>query len=91
VAAGRVHRLPTFYVPAPHLGLGKRFGPVALACGADTDAFGPEYLERYASRLTTCSGSVLPGLGHFGPLEDPDAVAAWVVAGFLPPGNVASR
>ncbi|MHB1718149.1 MAG: alpha/beta fold hydrolase [Acidimicrobiales bacterium] len=64
--------------------------PVALACGADTDAFGPEYLERYASRLADCSISVLPGLGHFGPLEDPDAVAAWVVAAFVPPVGAAS-
>jgi len=64
--------------------------PVALACGADTDAFGPEYLERYATRLTSCSISVLPGLGHFGPLEDPDAVAAWMVAALLPPAGTAS-
>lgn len=61
--------------------------PVALACGADTDAFGPAYLERYASRLGDCSISVLEGIGHFGPLERPDAVATWVAAALSPPAG----
>lgn len=64
--------------------------PVALACGAHTDAFGPEFLERYASRLGDCSISVLPGLGHFGPLERPDAVATWIVTALGPPGGTAT-
>ena len=49
--------------------------PVTLACGAQTDAVGPDLLERYAARLATCERVVLPGLGHFGPLEDPAGVA----------------
>lgn len=49
--------------------------PVTLACGADTDAFGPDFLRSLSARLTLSRTLVLPGLGHFGPLEDPDAVA----------------
>ncbi len=48
---------------------------VALACGEETDAFGVDFLERFAGRLAYPSVKVLPGLGHFGPLEDPEAVA----------------
>jgi pimeloyl-ACP methyl ester carboxylesterase len=53
--------------------------PVVLVCGEHTDAFGPEVLEMYAERLSRSSTVVLPGLGHFGPLEDPDAVARSLV------------
>ncbi|HUY63608.1 MAG TPA: alpha/beta hydrolase [Acidimicrobiales bacterium] len=49
--------------------------PVTLACGADTDAFGPSFLDLFAARLAPVEQVVLPGLGHFGPLEDPSAVA----------------
>ena len=65
-----------------------RFGhvrcPVTLACGADTDAFGLALLERLAERLPRPSLEVLPGLGHFGPLEDPAAVAAAVAGALVP-------
>lgn len=49
--------------------------PVTLACGEHTDAFGPSFLELFAGRLGQVEQLVLPGLGHFGPLEDPGAVA----------------
>ncbi len=52
--------------------------PVTLACGAGTDGFGPEFLSAFAQRLASPSTVVLPGMGHFGPLEDPRAVAASV-------------
>jgi pimeloyl-ACP methyl ester carboxylesterase len=52
--------------------------PVTLACGAETDGFGPELLEAYAQRLRRPTIEVLPRLGHFGPLEDPTVVAASV-------------
>jgi len=51
--------------------------PVALSCGSETDAFGPDFLELFAARLRDATLDVLPGLSHFGPLEDPKAVAAW--------------
>lgn len=49
--------------------------PVTLACGEHTDAFGPSFLALFAARLGEVEQLVLPGLGHFGPLEDPGAVA----------------
>lgn len=56
--------------------------PVTLACGERTDAFGPQFLTLFAARLERVELVVLPGLGHFGPLEDPGAVAASVLESF---------
>ena len=56
--------------------------PAVVACGADTDAFGPELIELQAARLPHARTEVLPGLGHFGPLQDPAAVAAAVRRAF---------
>ncbi|HTZ07554.1 MAG TPA: alpha/beta hydrolase [Acidimicrobiales bacterium] len=58
--------------------------PVTLACGGETDAFGPELLARFAERLHYPRTVVVPGVGHFGPLEDPAAVAASVLAHMVP-------
>jgi pimeloyl-ACP methyl ester carboxylesterase len=58
--------------------------PVTLACGADTDGFGPDLLSAFAQRLVAPTTVVLPGLGHFGPLEDPGAVAASVLGSLVP-------
>jgi pimeloyl-ACP methyl ester carboxylesterase len=52
--------------------------PVALACGALTDAVGPDFLAALAGRLEDSTTVVMPGLGHFGPLEDPGTVASSV-------------
>lgn len=52
--------------------------PVALACGEHTDAFGPRLLEADAARLQRSTVEVLPGIGHFGPLQRPAVVAASV-------------
>lgn len=49
--------------------------PVTLACGSETDAIGATLLERFAGRLPDARVEVFPGMGHFGPLEDPDALA----------------
>ena len=57
--------------------------PVVVACGADTDAIGPPVIEQLAARLPDARTEVLPGLGHFGPLQDPDAVAAAIRAAFV--------
>jgi pimeloyl-ACP methyl ester carboxylesterase len=59
--------------------------PVTLACGAGTDGFGPEFLDAFAQRLASPRTVVLPGMGHFGPLEDPGAVAASVRGSLVPP------
>lgn len=52
--------------------------PVALACGEETDAFGPKYLEADAAQLPDATVEVIPRLGHFGPLQQPEVVAASV-------------
>jgi len=49
--------------------------PVTLACGAETDAIGPETLRCFARRLAESQVEVFSDLGHFGPLEDPETVA----------------
>jgi pimeloyl-ACP methyl ester carboxylesterase len=64
--------------------LGEVRCPVTLACGADTDAFGPDFLSALARRLAAATTIALPGLGHFGPLEDPAAVAASVEGSLIP-------
>jgi len=58
--------------------------PVTLACGADTDSFGPDLLGALARRLARSTTVVLPGLGHFGPLEGPAAVASSVRQSLVP-------
>jgi pimeloyl-ACP methyl ester carboxylesterase len=64
--------------------LGEVRCPVTLACGAQTDGFGPDLLGALALRLAAPTPLVLPGLGHFGPLEDPAAVAASVEGSLVP-------
>jgi pimeloyl-ACP methyl ester carboxylesterase len=56
--------------------------PVTLACGAKTDAVGPDFLAAFDRRLPDSRVEVLPGLGHFGPMEDPEGLAR-SVAGSL--------
>jgi pimeloyl-ACP methyl ester carboxylesterase len=52
--------------------------PVTLACGERTDAVGPDTLNLMSARLAHARVEVRPGLGHFGPLEEPAGVAASV-------------
>jgi pimeloyl-ACP methyl ester carboxylesterase len=49
--------------------------PVLLAGGSESDAFGSVIRAAVASRLPDARTELLPGIGHFGPLEDPAAVA----------------
>ena len=67
-----------------------RFGdvrcPVVIACGSDSNSFGPDLIELQASRLPHARTEVFDGLGHFGPLEDPARVAAAVRRAFTEPG-----
>ena len=58
--------------------------PVTAACGAATDAMGPKLPARMAEVLPDATVDVLPGLGHFGTLEDPDALAASVTRALIP-------
>jgi len=46
--------------------------PVTLACGAETDAAGPDFLRILDGRLPESEVEVFADLGHFGPMEDPD-------------------
>jgi pimeloyl-ACP methyl ester carboxylesterase len=47
---------------------------VTLACGEKTDAIGPDFLGLMAERLPAARVEMFSGLGHFGPLEDPDGL-----------------
>lgn len=56
--------------------------PVTLACGEHTDTVGPVALERLAARLPEARIEVIGGVGHLGPMEDPEAVASSVERAF---------
>jgi pimeloyl-ACP methyl ester carboxylesterase len=79
------------YAEGPRHGAFERLGdvacPVSLSCGEHTDAIGPKLLELDASRLARANTEVIPGIGHFGPLQDPPLVAGSVL-GRLVPGAV---
>lgn len=62
--------------------LGEVGCPVTVACGEDTDTFGPATIALQASQLVRGRTEVFPGLGHFGPLQDPATVAAAIRAAF---------
>lgn len=62
--------------------LGEVHCPVTLACGELTAAFGEGILRLDAARLPAARVEVLPGLTHFGPLEDPAALAARISSAF---------
>ncbi len=53
--------------------------PVTLACGALSESFGPEMVEAVARRLRAGRTVAFEGLGHLGPMERPDVVAASVI------------
>lgn len=57
--------------------------PVTVACGEQTDAFGAGLLAPTVERLPSSRLEVLPGLTHFGPLEDPEAIARSIRTGLL--------
>lgn len=59
-------------------GLGSVRCHVTLACGETTDAFGLSFLEADAAQLSSSNVEVIPGVGHFGPLQLPSVVAGSV-------------
>lgn len=52
--------------------------PVMVAWGASTDAYGEAAARHLATRLPDARLEAVTGVGHLGPLEDPDGVAASV-------------
>jgi pimeloyl-ACP methyl ester carboxylesterase len=57
--------------------------PVVVMTGEHTDAMPPELPRRQAERLARGRVEVVPGVGHFGPMEDPPALARAVSAALL--------
>ncbi|HEX2737730.1 MAG TPA: alpha/beta hydrolase [Acidimicrobiia bacterium] len=53
--------------------------PVVVACGEHTDAITPALAEMIVARLPHGRVEVMTGLGHFGPMQDPDAIAASIL------------
>lgn len=57
--------------------------PVVLASGGQTDTpFGPALMDALAERIPEARAEPFPTLGHFGPLQDPAAVAASIREAF---------
>ncbi|HVC68260.1 MAG TPA: alpha/beta hydrolase [Acidimicrobiales bacterium] len=65
--------------------LGEVGCPVTFAYGAQTDSFGGAEMAADAARVPHATVEAFEGLGHFGPLERPDEVAARVRAALGPP------
>ncbi len=57
--------------------------PVTVACGATSDTFGAPLVEAIVDRLPRARAEVVPGVGHFGPLEDPALLARSIRSAFL--------
>jgi pimeloyl-ACP methyl ester carboxylesterase len=53
---------------------------VRIVCGERSDAVTPELGARLAAGIPNATLEVMAGLGHFGPLEDPDAATASILA-----------
>jgi pimeloyl-ACP methyl ester carboxylesterase len=62
--------------------LGELSCPVTVACGGDTDSIRPEHAARLAERIPDGRLVVIESLGHFAPMQDPEAVARSVVRAF---------
>jgi len=62
--------------------LGEVRCPVVVARGERSDAITPELAAQQAQALPAGRLEAVPRLGHLGPMEDPAAVAAGVVAAF---------
>ncbi len=54
--------------------------PVVVACGEHSTDVGPPLAARFADRLPHGRLEVMAGLGHFGPQQDPPAIAASIAA-----------
>lgn len=56
--------------------------PTTVACGETTDAFGVDTITQVAARLEHGRTEVLPGVGHFAPLQQPAELARRAIAAF---------
>lgn len=56
--------------------LGEVWCPTVVAVGELSTTYGPPVAQAIAEQLADGETETFPGLGHFGPLEDPAAVAA---------------
>ena len=56
--------------------------PVTLTHGGETDAIGAAVIAAQAGALSDVQTEELEGLGHFGPLQDPAAVAESIIRAF---------
>jgi pimeloyl-ACP methyl ester carboxylesterase len=63
--------------------LGRVGCPVTVAFGERTDSIGADLVAQLVGRLPHGRAEQLPGLGHFGPLEDPAAVAVSAASALL--------
>ena len=55
-------------------------GPVTVLTGEHTDAVGGDLARLQAGQLPAGQVEVVPGVGHFGPMEDPPLLARTVAA-----------
>ncbi|MBI2168380.1 MAG: alpha/beta hydrolase [Actinobacteria bacterium] len=53
--------------------------PAMFVSGADTNAMPAAFCQPLSERAPQGEFQLAPGLGHFGPMQDPDAIAAAVV------------
>jgi pimeloyl-ACP methyl ester carboxylesterase len=53
--------------------------PVLVACGESSRDISPVLAQRIVERLPQSDLEVWPGVGHFGPQQDPDQCAASVL------------
>ena len=53
--------------------------PTVIACGESSDTITPAYANAIARRMPNAELLTMPGLGHFGPMQDPDAIAAAIL------------
>lgn len=60
--------------------------PVAVACGSETEGCTPERARSHAERLPRGHSEVLDDVGHLGPLERPEQVAASIRSFFAQAG-----
>ena len=57
--------------------------PVTFAAGSETDAIGPDFVNLLAVPVPDARVEILDGLGHFGPMQAPDRIAATIRAAVL--------
>jgi pimeloyl-ACP methyl ester carboxylesterase len=76
----------TIYEMALHHGAFERLGEVTcqvrIVCGGTLPHFGPDQIAAMAARLPAGQIEILPGLGHFGPMQRPDVVALSIADAF---------